>query len=52
MKACDELFGVRATTHYNDPAIVAEVSAGLGSPMRGIGVSSLAASELLQTRGW
>ena len=43
---------VRATTHYNDPAILAEVSAGLGSPMSGIGVSSLAASELLQTRGW
>jgi pyridoxal 5'-phosphate synthase pdxS subunit len=43
---------VRATTHYNDPAIVAEVSRGLGGAMAGIETSKLDESELLQTRGW
>ena len=43
---------VRATTHYNDPKILAEISAGLGQPMTGIETSKLRADELLQTRGW
>src|SRR5881628_168616 len=43
---------VRATTHYNDPKILSEVSEGLGEPMSGIETSKLASSELLQTRGW
>ena len=44
---------VRATTHYGDPAIVAEVSKGLGEAMHGIETSKLEPeSELLQTRGW
>jgi pyridoxal 5'-phosphate synthase pdxS subunit len=43
---------VRATTHYNDPKIVAEVSKGLGEAMHGIETSRLEESELLQTRGW
>jgi pyridoxal 5'-phosphate synthase pdxS subunit len=43
---------VRATTHYKDPKIVAEVSRGLGEAMHGIETSKLAESELLQTRGW
>jgi pyridoxal 5'-phosphate synthase pdxS subunit len=43
---------VRATTHYRDPAIVAEVSRGLGDAMRGIETSKLDEGELLQTRGW
>ena len=43
---------VRATTHYNDPAIVAEVSRGLGGAMAGLEISKLDESELLQTRGW
>jgi pyridoxal 5'-phosphate synthase pdxS subunit len=43
---------VRATTHFNDPAILAEVSRGLGEAMAGIETSKLAASEMLQTRGW
>jgi len=43
---------VRATTHYKDAKIVAEVSRGLGEPMPGIEISSLAESEKLQTRGW
>jgi pyridoxal 5'-phosphate synthase pdxS subunit len=43
---------VRATTHYQDPSIVAEVSRGLGGAMPGIETSKLEESELLQTRGW
>jgi pyridoxal 5'-phosphate synthase pdxS subunit len=43
---------VKAVTHYNDPAIVAEVSRGLGEPMRGLDVRSLPEEELLATRGW
>ena len=43
---------VRATTHYKDPAVLAEVSRGLGEPMRGIDASKLAEAEQLQTRGW
>ena len=42
---------VEATTHYNDPKIIAEVSRDLGEPMVGIGVGSLAEEELLAPRG-
>lgn len=43
---------VDAVTHYRDPDVVAKVSEGLGEPMRGIDVSKLPETELLQTRGW
>jgi pyridoxal 5'-phosphate synthase pdxS subunit len=43
---------VRATTHYNDPKIVAESSEELGAAMPGIDISKLDQKELLQTRGW
>jgi pyridoxal 5'-phosphate synthase pdxS subunit len=43
---------VEATTHYNDPEVIARVSRGLGAAMRGISVSSLPEKELLATRGW
>ena len=43
---------VRATTHYNEPQVVAECSEALGEAMRGIDVSKLDPKELLQTRGW
>ena len=43
---------VEATTHYNDPKIIADVSAGLGAPMVGIASASLADSERLEVRGW
>src|SRR6476620_3169437 len=43
---------VEATTHFNDPKILADVSAGLGEPMVGISASSLAAAERLEVRGW
>src|SRR5207253_6629459 len=43
---------VRATTHYQDPGIIAEVSKGLGEPMRGINAAALDERQLLATRGW
>lgn len=43
---------VRATTHYQDPAILAEVSRNLGEPMVGITVSSLPEVEQMAKRGW
>jgi pyridoxal 5'-phosphate synthase pdxS subunit len=43
---------VEATTHYEDPAIVAEASRGLGEAMRGIEISAIPERELLATRGW
>jgi pyridoxal 5'-phosphate synthase pdxS subunit len=43
---------VQATTHFNDPKILAEVSKGLGSPMRGIELSTIPEGERLAVRGW
>jgi pyridoxal 5'-phosphate synthase pdxS subunit len=43
---------VEATTHFNDPAILAEISKGLGEPMPGIGVRDLPETERLAVRGW
>ncbi|MCH7577973.1 MAG: pyridoxal 5'-phosphate synthase lyase subunit PdxS [Chloroflexi bacterium] len=43
---------VRAVTNYNDPAILAEVSRGLGEPMKGLAAKGLSQEELLATRGW
>jgi pyridoxal 5'-phosphate synthase pdxS subunit len=43
---------VEATTHYNDPAIIAEVSKGLGEPMVGIEISAIPQDQLLAGRGW
>jgi pyridoxal 5'-phosphate synthase pdxS subunit len=43
---------VRATTHYQDPAIIAEVSRNLGEPMVGINVSTLSETEQMAKRGW
>jgi pyridoxal 5'-phosphate synthase pdxS subunit len=43
---------VEATTHFNEPEIIAEVSKGLGEPMVGINVSSLPQDKLMAGRGW
>ena len=43
---------VEATTHFDNPEILAEVSKGLGEPMIGIGVSDLPQAERLAVRGW
>ncbi|MGA2612140.1 MAG: pyridoxal 5'-phosphate synthase lyase subunit PdxS [Spirochaetia bacterium] len=43
---------VEATTHYQDPAVIARVSKGLGAPMRGLEVASMVDGQRLATRGW
>lgn len=43
---------VRAVANYNDPAVLAEVSRGLGEAMVGINVADLAAPHRLAERGW
>ncbi|NQT66017.1 MAG: pyridoxal 5'-phosphate synthase lyase subunit PdxS [Actinobacteria bacterium] len=43
---------VEATTHYNNPEILAKVSRGLGSPMSGIAVSELTKEKIISNRGW
>ncbi|HIH69692.1 pyridoxal 5'-phosphate synthase lyase subunit PdxS [Methermicoccus shengliensis] len=43
---------VEAVHHYDDPQTLAEVSKGLGEPMRGISARTLSEQEALQTRGW
>ena len=42
---------VEATAHFDNPDIIAKVSEGLGQPMRGIELSTLAESERLARRG-
>jgi pyridoxal 5'-phosphate synthase pdxS subunit len=43
---------VQATTHFEDPKIVADVSKGLGSPMRGLELAAIPEQERLAVRGW
>jgi pyridoxal 5'-phosphate synthase pdxS subunit len=43
---------VKATTHFNDPKILAEVSRNLGEPMVGRQISSIPENDLIAGRGW
>jgi len=43
---------VKATTHYQDPQIIAEVSKNLGDAMPGLDIKQIPADELLAPRGW
>ena len=43
---------VRATTHYNDDAVLADVSTGLGKAMPGLEMAEIPETERLATRGW
>src|SRR5437868_3889647 len=43
---------VRATTHFNDPKVLLEVSADVPSAMKGLAVAAMDKSQMLQTRGW
>lgn len=43
---------VSATTYYNDPKVLAEVSRDLGEAMVGIDISTMAPNERMQERGW
>jgi pyridoxal 5'-phosphate synthase pdxS subunit len=43
---------VKATTFFDDPKVIAEVSRGLGEAMVGINVNDLPAPHRLSERGW
>jgi pyridoxal 5'-phosphate synthase pdxS subunit len=43
---------VAATTHFNDPKILAEVSEQVTGTMKGLAAAAIEESQLLQTRGW
>jgi len=43
---------VKATTHYRNAEIIAEVSKGLGAAMPGLDIKTIPAEELLAARGW
>ena len=43
---------VTATTYFDRPEILAEVSAGLGEPMRGLEMNTIPEAERLAVRGW
>ncbi len=43
---------VRATTHFRNPEIIAEVSKNLGEAMAGLDIKQIPAEELLASRGW
>ncbi|MFC2003407.1 pyridoxal 5'-phosphate synthase lyase subunit PdxS [Chloroflexota bacterium] len=43
---------VKATTHYQDPQIIAEVSKNLGEAMPGLDIKQIPSEELLASRGW
>ena len=41
---------VEATTHFQDPDVLAKVSHGLGDPMAGLEIGAL--ETRMQDRGW
>jgi pyridoxal 5'-phosphate synthase pdxS subunit len=43
---------VQAVTYYEDPAVLAEISKGLGEAMPGLEIGRIAPAELLAPRGW
>ena len=43
---------VQATTNFRDAALIAEVSKGLGDPMKGLELSTIPAGSLMASRGW
>jgi len=43
---------VQATTHYQDPKVLAEVSEQVKGAMKGLAVAAIEEKDLLQTRGW
>lgn len=43
---------VEAVNNYDKPEVLAGISKGIGSGMKGISVSSIPEDQILQTRGW
>jgi len=43
---------VKATTHFQDPGIIIEVSKNLGKAIKGLDIKQIKPEERLATRGW
>jgi len=43
---------VRATTHYDDPAVLLEASEDAPTAMKGLAVAAIAEAQMMQKRGW
>lgn len=43
---------VQAVTHFKDPEILAKVSSGLLTPMKGIEIAQIEKEQLMAARGW
>jgi pyridoxal 5'-phosphate synthase pdxS subunit len=43
---------VAATTYYDKPDVILDVSRGLGRAMKGIEIATIPQEELLASRGW
>jgi pyridoxal 5'-phosphate synthase pdxS subunit len=43
---------VEAVNNFDDPKALAEISKGLGLPMKGLSIGQIPKEEILQTRGW
>jgi len=43
---------VKATTHFQDPEMLAEISRNLGEAMVGINLDTIPEQELMARRGW
>ena len=43
---------VKATTHFNNPSILADISRGLGTAMPGLDIKTIPIEEQMSTRGW
>ena len=43
---------VQATTHFDDPKVLLEVSQDLGGAMKGLAIAAMTEAEMLQKRGW
>ena len=43
---------VEATTHFNDPQVIAKVSKGIGEAMEGLDIGEIEKNKLIQYRGW
>ncbi len=43
---------VEAVNNYDKPEMLAEISKGIGKPMKGMDTATIPESEILQTRGW
>jgi pyridoxal 5'-phosphate synthase pdxS subunit len=43
---------VEAVNNYDNPEVLAQISKGIGSGMKGISVDTIPQEQALQTRGW